>query len=100
MPPTPRPPGPAPTRDDTTVVIATRARPARLAECLDSIAAGTVLPRTVIAVAALTVTAIVVEPLRLAYAVAFCLLVPGSGWAVRAGGADAVDRPRSAWSSV
>ncbi|WP_162533963.1 glycosyltransferase [Dietzia lutea] len=32
------------TRDDTTVVIATRARPARLAECLDSIAAGTILP--------------------------------------------------------
>ena len=48
--PTSRPPGPAPTRDDTTVVIATRARPARLAECLDSIAAGTVLPRTVIVV--------------------------------------------------
>ncbi|MGN0100307.1 MAG: glycosyltransferase family 2 protein [Dietzia sp.] len=37
-------------RDDTTVVVATRARPARLAECLDSIAVGTVLPRTVIVV--------------------------------------------------
>lgn len=45
-----------------------------------------------IAVATLTIAVIVVEPLRLVYAVAFCLLVPGSGWAAKAREADAVDR--------
>ncbi|UVE94086.1 glycosyltransferase family 2 protein [Dietzia sp. B32] len=38
------------TRDDTTVVIATRGRPALLAECLESIAGGTTVPSRVVVV--------------------------------------------------
>lgn len=44
-----------------------------------------------VAVIALVILPIVVESARLPAAVAFCLLVPGSGWAYRAKGVDAVD---------
>lgn len=38
------------TRHDTTVAIATRGRPERLAECLASVAGGTILPRRIVVV--------------------------------------------------
>lgn len=44
------------------------------------------------AVVALVILPIMVEPARLLYAVVFCLLVPGCGWAYRAPVGDTVDR--------
>lgn len=43
-------------------------------------------------VVVLVLLPIAVEPVRLPHAVAFCLLVPGWGWARRTGPGDAVDR--------
>lgn len=40
----------------------------------------------------LVILPIVVEPVRLLYAVAFCLLVPGCGWAYRAAVVDTLDK--------
>lgn len=54
--------------------------------------------RTLVALAgaavatALVILPIIVEPVRLVYTVAFCLLVPGSGWALRSRAGDAVDK--------
>lgn len=44
------------------------------------------------AVIGLVALPVAYEPVRLLYAVAFCLLVPGAGWAYRAGSADAADK--------
>ncbi|AWH90875.1 hypothetical protein [Dietzia lutea] len=54
--------------------------------------------RTLVALAgaavatALVVLPIIAEPARLIYVLAFCLLVPGGGWALRWGSGDAGDR--------
>lgn len=42
--------------------------------------------------AALVALLIAFEPVRVVCAAAFCVVVPGSGWAYRAGGGDAADR--------
>lgn len=44
------------------------------------------------AAVAVVILPIAVEPVRLLYAVAFCLLVPGCGWAYRAAVGDTVDK--------